>query len=203
MLSTLTSHGTGMILLVTTAISLMGLYLSPQIIEKCVFRPYVFWRRQHYDTIYLSGFVHKDFAHLLFNMLSLYFFGYALEARIGTTALVLGYLLALVASELPVLYKHRHNRDYATLGASGAVTAVIFAYIVLDPTSTLFILPIPVPIPAALYALVYLGYSYYAAKNRNDGINHDAHLWGALFGLAWVLVCEPTAVLHLLRGEFG
>lgn len=185
--------GAWIILIVTIVFSALALKVKPGLIPRCVFRPYRFWRGQGLHTIVSSGFVHADFGHLLLNMLTLYFFAFALEKRIGTTAFLVGYLLALVFSSVPSLLKHRDDPRYATLGASGAVMAVLFAFIVLFPTSTLFILPIPVPIPALLYAFLYLAYSYYAAKRRNDGINHDAHLSGAVCGLVWIAVCVPGA----------
>jgi membrane associated rhomboid family serine protease len=188
--------GALVILVVTVAVSLIGLRM-PALIHKCVLRPYEVWRGRHLDTLYLHGFFHADFGHLLFNMFSFYFFAFPLERRFGTAAFVIGYLVALVASVVPSLLKHRDDADYATLGASGGVTAVIFAYIVLYPASSLYLFLLPIPIPAPLFAVGYLAYSIYAGQRRSDNVNHAAHITGALCGLVWVGLCAPDAYAAL------
>jgi membrane associated rhomboid family serine protease len=193
-----TNPGTLTILALTVALSLAGLYGVSAILRKGILRPYQTWRGQNFVAPWLSGFIHADMGHLFFNMLSFGFFAFQLERRLGTQAFVIGYLLALVASGLPSLIQHRNDRDYATLGASGGVSAVIFAYIVLYPTRSLYILPLPVPIPAALYAVGYMAYSMYAGHRGGDRINHAAHIAGALCGLLWIAICLPDAYPALL-----
>ena len=146
----------------------------------------------------MSGFIHADLGHLLFNMFTFYFFAFPMERYIGTPRFVVLYFLGLVLSHSCTWYKQRNNAEYASLGASGAISAVLFAYIVYFPTSTLMIIPIPVPIPAFLFAIGYVGYSYWAAAKSNDRINHDAHLCGAISGLAFVGVTDPAAYVRLL-----
>ena len=187
------------IFVVTIATSLIGLFAAPQLVERSLFRPYWFLRRKQYDTIYMSGFVHADLGHLLFNMFTFYFFAFDLEASIGTVKFLLLYFLALVVSDSWTYFKHRENPEYASLGASGAIAAVLFAYIVYYPTSTLMILPIPVPIPAPLFAVGYVAYEYWAGRRQRGRINHDAHLGGALFGVLFVAVTEPSAFGRLLE----
>lgn len=195
----LNQPGALIILAITVVISLLGLYSTPQIIERSLFRPYWFTRKREYHTLYMSGFVHADLGHLLMNMVTFYFFGFPLERGLGTGSFLILYGLGLVLSHTCTYFKHARNPEYATLGASGAISAVLFAYIVYDPTSTLFIIPIPVPIPAYLFALGYLGFTYWAAKQQKGRINHDSHLCGALTGLGYVLVTDPNAFSTLLQ----
>jgi membrane associated rhomboid family serine protease len=108
-------------------------------------------------------------------------------------ALLILYFVGLIGSHSCTYFKHKDNPEYASLGASGAISAVLFAYIVYFPTATLMILPIPIPIPAALFAVGYVGYSYWASRQSGGRINHDAHLCGAISGLLFVAVADPRA----------
>lgn len=195
-------EGATVIFLVTIALSLAGLYAFPRLIERSLFRPYFFLRRRQYATMYTSGFVHADMTHLLFNMVTFYFFAFPLERYLGTVRFLLLYAVGLTLSHVCTYFKNKHNANYASLGASGAISAVLFAYIVYFPTTTLFILPIPFPIPAVLFAVGYVAYSFYSAQNPRGRINHDAHLCGALSGLAFVLAIDPAAFLEL-PGKIG
>jgi membrane associated rhomboid family serine protease len=183
----------------TIVASLAGLFAKPQIIERSLFRPYWFLRRRQYDTIVTNGFVHADLPHLIFNMLTFYFFAFPLERQIGPVRFAVLYLLGLVVSDLGTYLKHRNDQQYASLGASGAISAVLFAAIVYFPWMKLFIIPIPLPIPAPLFAVGYVAYSWYSARQARGRINHDAHLGGALFGLLFVLLTDPAAFAQLLR----
>jgi membrane associated rhomboid family serine protease len=183
----------------TLVASLAGLYAKPQIIERSLFRPYWFLRRKQYDTVVTSGFVHADLPHLVFNMVTFWFFAFPLERQIGPVRFAVLYFLALVVSDLGTYFKHRNDPQYASLGASGAISAVLFAAIVYFPWMKLFIIPIPLPIPAPLFAVGYVAYSWYSARQARGRINHDAHLGGALFGLLFVLLADPAAFGQLLR----
>ena len=187
------------ILAVNIALGLYGLFGSPQLIEKLLFRPFEFARGRNRYTVLTSGFVHADLPHLVFNMITFWFFGIPLERRIGTPLFVLLYVAALLLSQLGTYRKHRDDPQYATLGASGAIAAVLFAAIVYFPTQSLFILPIPFPIPAPLFAVGYLAYSWWSARQNRGRINHDAHLGGALFGLAFVALTDPAALRRALE----
>ena len=186
-----------LIMILTIGISLLGLFQNQKIIDKCLFRPYYFHRKGQWDTMILSGFVHADIGHLLFNMFTFYFFAFPMERFIGTIPFLILYFFGLVVSHTCTWYKHRKNRGYASLGASGAISAVLFAYIVYFPTATLMIIPIPVPIPAFLFAIGYVAYSYWASMQNKGRINHDAHLCGAFSGLIFVAVTDPGAFVSL------
>ena len=181
----------------TIAISLLGMYRAPAIVQKFLFRPYLFLRAKQYDTMIMSGFIHADVGHLLFNMITFYFFAFPMERFLGTIPFLALYFVGLVASHTCTYFKHRNNPRYASLGASGAISAVLFAYIVYFPTTTLMIIPIPVPIPAALFAVGYVAYSYWASTQTRGQINHDAHLCGAISGLAFVAITDPAAIARL------
>ncbi len=182
----------------TIAFSLLGLYSNPKIVERNLFRPYWIARKKQYDTFITSGFVHADLMHLLFNMMTFFFFAFPLETWIGSVKFTLLYFIGLVASHIGTYRKHKNNPEYASLGASGAISAVLFASIVYNPYQTLYIIPIPFPIPAPLFAVAYLAYSWWASKNPHGRINHDAHFGGALAGLAFVALTDPAAYARLL-----
>ena len=115
--------GAGSLLALTIALSVVGLFGSQAFIERCLFRPYWYLRNREYSTALLAGFVHADLPHLLFNSITFWFFGIPLERRIGTQLFLVLYFAGLAASQLGTWYKHRGNPDYATLGASGAISA--------------------------------------------------------------------------------
>lgn len=186
------------LLVAIAAISLLGLYAAPAIIRKAAFRPYWLVRNAEYWRLLSSGFVHANFSHLLFNLLTFYFFAFALERRIGSGLFIALYGSGLLLSNLSTYFQHRNEPDYASLGASGAITAVLFAAIVYFPTSSLYILPLPVPIPAPVFAVLYLAYSYYQSRHSTGRINHDAHIGGAVTGLVFVAVTDPAAYGQLL-----
>lgn len=188
---------------VTIVVSLLGLYVAPQIIERSLFRPYWFQRRGDYWTALTSGFVHADLTHLLFNMFTFYSFAFRLERTIGPLRLLALYLFALVLSNLGTFLKQRNNPDYASLGASGAISAVVLAFVVYYPTSSFYFYFVPLPIPATIAAVVCLGATWYLARNSRGRINHDAHLDGALTGLVFVAFTEPSAYVDAFRELAG
>jgi membrane associated rhomboid family serine protease len=193
----MTFSGTVAILLVTSIVSLLG-FGQPALLQKSLFRPYDVFRDHRYYTWVSSGLVHANFTHLLFNMLTFYFFGPPLERVLGTPAFVSLYLIGLILSEVRTYLQHRNEPRYAALGASGAVSAVLFASIVFFPRQSIFILPLPIPIPAPLFGIGYLAYSWYLSRRAKDNVNHTAHIDGAVTGLLFVAILHPGAYGRLL-----
>ena len=193
------------ILITFVIVSVLGLKFAPAIIERNLLRPDHVARTSHYGTLITCGFVHADFGHLFFNGLTMFFFGPPLEQTIGTTRFLALYFIGLIVSSLGTVLKHRNNPDYASLGASGAILAVLFAYIVYYPTQMLY-LYFALPIPAVLFAFGYLAYTWWASKNSRDRINHDAHLDGALTGLIFVGITDFDAwrrAFQVVGDRFG
>ena len=192
-----------LIILVLIIVASIAAMLSPHLRDLAVLRPYQIARGSGYWRIVTSAFIHADLTHLLFNLITFYSFAFTLERVIGTEGFVVLYLCGLLASNIGTCIKHRNEPDYASLGASGAISAVLFASIVYFPGSKLFIVPIPIPIPAPLFAVAYLAYSFYSSRNPRGRINHDAHIAGALTGLLFVAVTDPQRYGSLLRHVTG
>ena len=204
-LSALASASPGALLLLTTIViaSLIGLFVAPSMVERNLFRPFWLVSRRQYPTLITSAFLHADLPHLLFNAFTFWAFAFSLERSIGTPKFLGLYFFGLLASDLGTWFKHRNDPLYQSLGASGAILAVLFASIVYFPSASIFILPIPVPIPAPLFALAYLAYSYYASRRGGGRVNHDAHLVGALAGIVFVALIDAGALASALRAFVG
>ena len=205
-LSTL-AHGapaSALLLALMIVASLVALYVAPQILERNLLRPYWLLPRRQFASVVTSGFLHADLPHLLFNAFTFWAFGFSLERAIGTPTFAALYAVGLLASAAGTWFAHRREPDYASLGASGAILAVLFASIVHTPAQSIFILPIPVPIPAPLFALLYVAYTVWASRQTGRGrINHDAHLAGALAGVVFVLLTDPAAFGRAVGQVFG
>jgi membrane associated rhomboid family serine protease len=132
-------------------------------------------------------------------MLSYYFFAFNLEQTIGHWQFGVLYVASLILCDLPSILKNKDNFHYHSLGASGAVCAVVFSFILFSPTTKLFIIPIPFPIPAIIYGFLFLAYSSYAGRKANDGINHDAHFYGALAGVFITVILTPGIFQNFLE----
>ncbi|MET0549675.1 MULTISPECIES: rhomboid family intramembrane serine protease [Xanthomonas] len=196
-----------LILIVLTVLVSWAAFNNRRLLDRLILWPPAVDRHKQYDRLVTYGFIHADFPHLLFNMVTLYFFGGPIEVlmeRLTGNMLVypLFYLSALVVSILPSYLKNQKNPNYMSLGASGAVSAVLFAFILMAPWTGIFFFFIPIPIPAILYAVFYVGYSIWMDRRGGDNVNHSAHLAGAAFGVMFLLIMEPSVLQHFL-GELA
>ncbi len=187
---------TVIIVIVTAFVSIGGLS-NPKVIDDLIFYPPAIRRHQYYRFI-THGFIHADLFHLIFNMIALYSFGESVEKTLFSHPCVFGangkwfflllYFAGLIVASLPDYFRFRDSYHFRSLGASGAVSAVIFAAITLLPQLPINFLFIPIDIPGFIFAIIYLFASAYLDKRGGGKINHSAHLWGALFGIVFVLV---------------
>ena len=185
------------ILTLTLVISVIG-FLSRTVLMRAVLRPSEIAQGREYATLLTSGFVHADFGHLLFNLVTYCSFAFVMEKAMGELRLEILYFGALLASNIGVCIRHRNEPNYTALGASGAITAVLFAAIVYFPTMRLSLFFVPIGVPAPLFAVIYLGYSFFASGRPGSRIGHDAHIIGALTGLVFVLVTAPERFRGLM-----
>lgn len=193
---------------VTVLVSWLA-FERPALLNRLILWPPAIDRSKQYDRLLTHGFIHADWSHLLFNMITLYFFGRVIEreisALIGPIGFVLFYLSAIVIAILPTYLRHRHDPHYRSLGASGAVSAVLFAFILLRPWAMIYVFVLPMP--AILYAIGYVAYSFWMDRRGGDNINHSAHLSGAIYGVLFMLFMEPRVgavfVQRLLNPTFG
>ena len=180
-----------LILAVTVGASLFAMK-RPQILEKLMLVPYNVNHFKEYYRIVSHGFIHADGTHLFFNMFVLWEFGTTVEAEMGGAFPVL-YFGALLTATIPALTKHKDNANYRSLGASGAVSAVLMAFIVAHPTHTLLLFFI-IPMPAIFAGVLFFLYERHMQNNGGSGIAHDAHIYGALFGLLFSIVKDPSSI---------
>lgn len=188
------------ILIGITVLTSMYAFNKPEVTRKLILNPYVVERRKEYYRLLTSGFIHAHWPHLLMNMISFYFFGGVVEyifsalfEDAGPYYFVGFYLLAIVVSDLPSYFKHRDHPGYNSLGASGGVSAVIFASIIFLPLQDICFY-FALCMPGFILGTLYLIYTYIQGKRGADYINHDAHLYGALFGLLFCIVMVPRSI---------
>jgi membrane associated rhomboid family serine protease len=188
---------------------LVSLYANsnPEFLAKCIMHPYSVQRKGEYYRFISSGFVHNGYIHLLFNMMTLYFFAPMLEIRyfLGEFGLLQGfvyffllYIGGIIVSDIPTFRQQKNVAHYQSLGASGGVASIIFSMILYDPLIKIY-LYFAIPIPGFILGIVYVIYSYYYSKGSDDNINHSAHLYGALYGLVFSAVIRPTSVIEFFR----
>lgn len=149
-------------------------------------------RRGEYVRMLSSGFLHADWQHLIFNMIALFFFADVVIANVGATQFVIAYLFALLLGNLFAFYFHRNEPYYTAVGASGAVTGIIYTSILFNPKMTIIVFVFPMP--AYVFGVGYLLYSIYGMKSRTDNIGHSAHFGGAIAGLIYALVQYPSLI---------
>ncbi len=186
------------IVVANVIVSLGALYLYPNFIERGYLKPYRTVRENRWYELITSGFLHANLGHLFVNMFTLYFFGPIMERILGAGYFSGLYLTGLIVAGIPSVIKFKDDPNYATLGASGAVGSVLFAFIFLFPMEKIYLMLIPIPIPAFVFAILYLIYSMYASKQERGKINHEAHLAGALWGIFYLLIFVPNMIDHFL-----
>jgi len=170
-------------------------FSNAKLMDDLIFYPPAITNRNQWYRFITCGFIHADITHLGFNMYSFYMFGDAIEdffTRIygdkGKIIFLLLYLTSLFACLLPTYFQNKVNYHYKSLGASGAVSAVVFAFVFLAPTQSLGLIFIPIHFPAFLFGIIYLGISAYLARKGSSRINHSAHFWGAVYGIVFLIV---------------
>lgn len=173
-----------------------------RLFDRLILWPPAIDRQRQYDRLLSHGFIHANGVHLVVNMVTLYSFGALMERffaeRIGWVGYLAFYLSAIVFAILPTFLRHRRDPRYRSLGASGAVSAVLFSSVLLDPWSILLLFFV-VPLPAIVFAVLYVAYSIWMDKKGGDNINHSAHLWGALYGMVFALAVEPRLGPHFVQ----
>ncbi|MNK05747.1 intramembrane serine protease GlpG [compost metagenome] len=186
------------IIFLLTIVTSIYAFNNHDLYGKFMLHPYSVSRRHKVYTLLTSGLIHADWMHLIFNMMTFFFFAFQLEAMIGSWRFATVYIFGLILSDIPSVIKHKNDMWYNSLGASGAISAVLFSYILFQPFSSMIIFPIPIPIWAIIFGPLYLVYCVYASKQSRDNINHDAHFFGALTGLIVTVLVVPGAIPHFI-----
>ncbi|WP_057939984.1 rhomboid family intramembrane serine protease [Algoriphagus resistens] len=194
------------VLIIITAISSFYGINTTSFMERCMFIPYKIKRNNQWERFITSGFIHKDYIHLLFNMFTFYFFGgvvervlaYKFGVTIGGAVYVVFYLLGIIISDIPTYLKNQDNSYYRALGASGGTAATVFASIIILPLSDICLFGI-LCLPGFALGIMFLIYSAVQARKDSDGINHDAHFFGAVFGIVVILIIFPQSGVNFIQ----
>jgi len=195
-------------IMVITVVTSYLAFKNPQLMSKMIMHPATVARNNEFFRFISSGFIHADWMHLGINMYVLYIFGqeveqeYALRfGKMGLPYFILMYFAAMFVSSIPSYLKHRGNEGYRSLGASGATSGVVFAFILFYPMRKLMLIIPPIPMPAIVLGVGYLAYSFWASRRNKGNINHDAHAYGAIVGFLFTLALEPSLLSNFL-GSF-
>jgi membrane associated rhomboid family serine protease len=193
------------IIIITTLISLLA-FRQHKLFQDLAFHPSAIRYSGQGYRFFSYALIHADFMHLLVNMFVLWSFGRIVESYYivlfpgkGMFFYFLLYLGGIIFSTLPSYGKHKDNPGYSAVGASGAVSAVLFSSIIFQPLGSIVFIFLPFPIPAFVFGILYLVYSAYMARKGHDNIGHDAHFWGAVFGLVFTLVLRPELGKEFFR----
>ena len=196
-------------ILIFTLITSIYAFSNPEVFGKFMLHPYSVSKGKNIHTVLTSGIIHRDWMHLGFNMFAFFIFAFPLERLLvqisswGHIQFLLIYVVGLILSDLTTIFKHKNNYNYHSLGASGAISAVLFSYILFNPTMSLYLFFIPIPIPAVIFGPLYLVYCVWAANAARDSINHDAHFYGALSGISITILMYPTIIGHFISEVLG
>ncbi|RYD59027.1 MAG: rhomboid family intramembrane serine protease [Sphingobacteriales bacterium] len=181
------------IVIVTVLVSALA-FRNDELYTKLILWPRRMDNPGEYYRLLTSGFIHADWMHLIFNMFALFIFGQTVEGAfesvgLGQMFFLIMYLTGIVAASLPSFIKNRNNSYYRSLGASGGVAAVLFSFVYFMPWATIYVWFIPMP--GIVAAIAYVAYSAYMSRRGGDNVNHDAHLWGAVYGFVFTLLFSP------------
>ena len=182
------------ITIITVGVSILAMY-NHALMDKLIFHPYSVHNNNEWYRFFTCGLVHADFMHLAFNMFSFYMFGDYIEqyfamifGRSGSSMYIILYVSSLLVCLIPTYLNHYKQYNYNSLGASGAVSAIVFVGIFLQPTMQIGFFIIPPIIPGFVFGPIYLGLTAYLAQSGQGGINHSAHLWGSLYGVVFLII---------------
>ncbi len=184
------------IIFIFTLITSIYAFYDPQLNGKFMLHPYSIARKTKYYTLVTSGLIHADAMHLFFNMYTFYAFAFLLEQYIGHWQFAVLYFACMILADIPSIIKHKEDFRYHSLGASGAISGVLFSSILFTPFQKigLFILPQQLWPNSVIFGVLYLTYCYYMSKRSNDNINHDAHFFGALAGIVLTIILSPGII---------
>lgn len=197
------------VFIISTAIISIMAFSRHEWFHRLQFNPWMIRERKQGYRFFTYAFVHADWVHLGVNLFVLYSFGRVVEFFYGeffsgmsTFYFILLYVGGVLLSVTPSYGKHKENPYYSAVGASGAVSAVVFSSIIIRPMSGIMIFPIPIEIPAIIFGVLYLIYSAYMAKRGRDNIGHDAHFWGAVYGVIFTAALKPSLLPRMIEQIF-
>lgn len=197
------------LVIITSVVSFMA-FNNLELFNKLKFNAYLVWHNKEYARLLTHALVHSGWMHLIFNMYVLWMFGEMIEPvfssqdyfphtyHLGKFLYILMYILAILVSSIPSLLKQKNNHYYNSVGASGAVSAIVFTTILLAPTMPLGIIFIPIRLPAWIFGLLYLAYTFYMGKQNKDNIAHEAHFAGSIFGLIFPIILNPNLIQNFI-----
>jgi membrane associated rhomboid family serine protease len=198
------------IIIIATVIISIVAFQNRMLFEKLRFDPYGMNIHKDWHRFFSYALLHADWGHLLINLFVFYSFGnnvlYLFEYYFGGKAIlyfILLYAGGVFVSVIPSFEKHKNNPYYTAVGASGAVSAVLFSSILMYPTGKIIFLLLPIPIPAFVFGILYLVYSWYMAKRGKDNIGHDVHFWGAIFGFVFTILLKPQLFMIFINQLFN
>jgi membrane associated rhomboid family serine protease len=186
------------IIFIFTIITSLYAFNDSSIYGKFMLHPYTVSKGRKFYTIITSGLIHADWMHLFFNLFTFYAFAFSLEKLIGHWQFGLLYFASMILADIPSIIKHKDHFWYNSLGASGAISGVLFSFILFYPLAPIIIFPIPFGIYAIIFGILYLVYCYFMSKQSKDNINHDAHFFGALAGMIITVVLKPGIIPHFI-----
>ncbi len=185
----------GILIIIANVITSLSAFQNRNIFNSFSFDVGEILGKKDYKRMFSSGFIHLDYAHLIMNMLSFYFFAGIVESLLGTIPFFMVYFGSLLAGNFLSLWINKSNSFYRAVGASGAVSGIIFAALVIDPGMEILLF-FAIPLPGWAFALGFVAYSIFGMRNKRDNIGHDAHLGGAIFGLFLALYFKPSMLFE-------